>query len=329
MNNLQWIRQAKLTVETNTSNSSAQNSDVIELSDLRFRFHIQRATIQNPNQADIRIYNLSDNTSNDLMNSVSKMDLSSPKRIITIQAGYSESSIGVIFRGEIIQARRGRESQTDTYVDILAFDGDFAYTQGYVSLTIAAGSSAKDQIKAVADTLKQFGITYEESEIPSVLANNSFPRAVTYNGMAHNILRKLGLAYGFNWSIQEGKLTIVMHGDSIPGDAVVLNSETGLIGLPEQTAGGIMARCLINPGITPGCKIQIDQKSIQRQRLNLGFTPSAVEENAFRPSVAADGVYNVLSVEYDGDTRGTNWYQTITALIPGELLPSTRGIIPQ
>ncbi|MGC8165472.1 hypothetical protein ACP3WT_28400, partial [Salmonella enterica] len=57
---------------------------------------------------------------------------------IVLQAGYA-GNYGIIFDGSVKQVRRGRENQTDTYLDITAADGDSAYNFAVVNTSLAAG----------------------------------------------------------------------------------------------------------------------------------------------------------------------------------------------
>ncbi|MFC4421131.1 hypothetical protein [Cupriavidus pampae] len=77
---------------------------------------------------------------------------------IVVQAGY-EGNFGIIFDGTIKQVRRGRENQTDTYLDITAADGDSAYNFAVVNNTLSAGSTAADHVQVCTRAMVQFGVT--------------------------------------------------------------------------------------------------------------------------------------------------------------------------
>jgi len=77
---------------------------------------------------------------------------------VILQAGY-ESNYGVIFQGNIKQVLLGRESATDTYVDLVCGDGDRAYNYAVVNTTLAKGSTPLDQVNAAAQTTSPMGVT--------------------------------------------------------------------------------------------------------------------------------------------------------------------------
>ncbi|HBI8282970.1 TPA: hypothetical protein K8319_005030, partial [Escherichia coli] len=107
-------------------------------------------------------------------------------------------------------------------------------------------------------------------------------------------------------------------------EAIVLNSATGLIGMPQQTIGnGVNVRALINPNIRVNGLIQLDQASVYRTALSNNdiamvggqITDQNTDGNitlsgtTSQPaSIATDGVYIVRGIMYTGDTRGQAWY---------------------
>jgi hypothetical protein len=98
----------------------------------------------------------------------------------------------------------------------------------------------------------------------------------------------------------------------MPGEAVVLNSQTGMVGMPEQTQDGIRVQCLLNPNIKVGTRIQLNNADIQ-----LAAKDPALQGDlsfAFLPSISSDGFYRVLVNDLEGDTRGKPWYNELICL---------------
>lgn len=287
----QWIRECKLTVEGAGSE--------IDVSEMRLRFRITQDELQRPNVGDFIVTNLSDATADKIQKEGAK---------VTFSAGY-EGESRAIFKGEIIQKRKGRENPVDTYLAILATSGDKAYNFAVVNKTLAAGSTYRDQVDATLEAMKPYGIT---AGYIADLGTKKMPRGRALFGMARDRLREIALATKTSWSIQDDKLQILENDKTLPGAAIVLNSRTGMIGMPVQTIGGIMVRCLLNPTIRPGSKVQIDQASIQQAQFSPNHTAEA--QKAMIPSLATDGFYKVLVVEHHGDTRGNPFYTDIICL---------------
>lgn len=287
----QWIRKCVLSVDG--------ESGSVDLSSLRIRFKVEQNNVQRPNAARVTITNVARSTFEKIKKEGKK---------ITIEAGYEEG-FGRIFQGQIIQAIYGRENPTDTYVTIVAQSGDHAYNFSVVNKTLAAGHTFRDQVDAVLDVMKPFGITAGHI---SDLGNKKMPRARTLHGMARDVLRQIGFSTASDWSIQDDKLQILKSTDTVPGQAFILNTQTGLIGMPTQTIDGILVRCLLNPRIRPGTRIKIDQKSVQQAVFSPNYTGEVM--NSMLPSLAADGFYKVVIAEHEGDTRGTPWYTDINCI---------------
>jgi hypothetical protein len=88
-------------------------------------------------------------------------------------------------------------------------------------------------------------------------------------GMARKYMRDAADATGSSWSIQDGVAQMVPLGGYLPGEAVALTAESGLIGQPEQTNEGIKVRSLLNPRLRVGGRIKLDNRSILRFRTDL------------------------------------------------------------
>jgi hypothetical protein len=305
-NGRQFGRRANLVV-------AGIGGEGLDLSEMHFRFRVLADDQERPNTAEIRIYNLSTDT-------LKRITGKSPVEYsrVVLQAGYEDGgSFGVIFDGTIKQFRYGRESSTDTYLDILAADGDMEYNFGVCNMTLAAGSTKAERVQAIAG---QMGLS--AAAVPNTLdsTGGTLPRGKVLWGMARQHMRCA--AAGATWSIQNGKVQVVPLDGYLPGEAVVLNAQTGLIGFPEQTEQGVKARCLLNPRLRVAGLVQINNTDINRTAGAAGndFSPGQLpyDRRAGPPmlfaDVTADGFYRLYVVEYVGDTRGQDWYSDIICL---------------
>jgi len=296
----QYLRKASLIV--------GGESSALDLSNLRFAFVIRRGDIQTPNTADIRVYNSSNATSNRIMQFSPQAEFTR----VVIQAGY-EGNYGVIFDGQIKQVRHGRESQTDTYLDITAADGDSAYNYSTLSMSLAAGStSPANQVEAMLAGMAQHNV---QAGYSPDLSTNPLPRGKAIYGMTRDELRKIAKNTQTSWSIQDGKLDLIPITAYKPGDIPVLTYQTGMVGLPEQTQNGIKIKTLLNPNIKVGQAVKIDNASIQKYRYNMAINQQAQNEtDALYNKTNDDGLYYVMIADHSGDTRGNDWYTDLTCL---------------
>lgn len=313
MNQDQFLRKWSLVVADVTGNG-------IDLSELRIKFTILQSDEESPNTANIRVYNLSEAT-------VKKITSLTPVEYnrVVLQAGYQDGNFGIIFDGTIRQFRRGRENNIDSYLDILAAEGDIPFEFSYVQQPLAAGWKQSDAISAAT---KAMGLKENIVTDSNGLLGGTNPRGKVLWGLARVALRSATQSVGSTWSINNGTVQVIPLQGYLPNEAIVLNAKTGMIGVPEQTDEGIRVKCLLNPKLIIGGRIQIDNASInQLTQQGAGMagldSPLSVGQITFNSitgevqlpaSVAADGMYRVYVVEYEGDTRGNPWYANIIAL---------------
>ena len=296
-----YIRKLKLVV----GGDGGEN-----LSNMRVTFDVKQFTTQSPNNATIRVYNLAKDHASDLQKQVNEGAKSGKQVPVVLDAGY-EQNCNTIFRGDAIYARTGRENPTDTYIDFFCRDGDIGYNHGVINKTLPKGSTHRQQVDEILKVLKPFGIV--EGSIQG-LGSMKYPRAFTMFGMARDQLRRLAATIDATWSIQNGKLDIVPNdSDGKPGDAFVLNANTGLIGMPTETPNGIMVTALINPQFFVNGRVKIDEKSIQRGAFSLNWAGD-IQNSMLETLGTADGVYRILAIDWLGDTRGGPWYAYLTCI---------------
>lgn len=296
----QYIRKASLIL--------SEGNKVLDLSEMHFKFQTQQEDQESPSNCSIRVFNLSEDTA--------KAVKAEYGRVI-LQAGY-ESAYGVIFDGTIKQFRFGREPDgISTYLDILAADGDVPYNYAVMNQSLAAGSTIEQRIALATGAMGELGLQVGHVEVSEGLRGIANPRGAVLFGLARTRLRSLVRNAGATWTIQDGKIYIVPLDGFLPGEAVLLNHQTGLIGRVEQTNNGMTARCLLNPKITVGGLVKIDEASINQTIQRGGGTLLAYDKRApvmFLASTQGDGLYRVYVATYTGDTRGQDWYTDITCL---------------
>jgi hypothetical protein len=291
LNGQQFGRTCTLLV----SNSAGK---AVDLSPLRIKFAVKRSDTITPNVADIRVYNVDLDLAQFIKAEFTK---------VILQAGY-ESNYGVIFKGNIKQVILGRESATDTFIDIIAGDGDQAYNFAVVNTTLSKGSFQANQLTAAVQAMGSQGVTMGYT---GILPPEQLPRGKVMYGNARKYLRNIADSTGFGWSIQDEQVQFIKQSSYLPGIAVVLTSKTGLIGTPQQTNEGVNCKCLINPMIKIAGRIWINNTSVQQYKINLSVPNSPANIPA---PLNADGIYYVLVVEHVGDTRGQEWYSNLTTL---------------
>jgi len=368
-----WMRRFEVYLTDNQGRG-------IALSDFKVVFNINWFNDKLSRVATVTIYNLSVETNNRIMGKEFAN--------IKILAGYSgvapqpgsnsgvirevdssqdmpvdEENFGVIYNGDIRYTATGRpngnnpqENMTTRYITIQAVDGHKALLFSTVHKTLAAGYKPEDLYSLALDNYQPFGIT---NGIAPKMPLIKFPRGRAIYCKTDKLMDNIAQRLAASWQIVDNKITMVPE-DCYVYQAIELNSQTGLIGSPQQTLGaGINVRCLINPNIRVNGLIEINQAAITRALYekdhsqdvkNLkGPIVDEFEDGNWVPqdrigdkeeaerkkkekdkkkkdlpppiiypaSIAADGIYVVQSITYNGDTRGTNWYMDLMCIASG------------
>ena len=297
----QFIRFAQLAAGT------ASGEHFIDLSELQFKFIVKRGDTQTPNSANIRIYNVSRETEAALTGGPTPEFTN-----VTLIAGYQDN-YGLIFSGNIRYVMTGHENATDSFVEIVAADGDAAYNFAFVNGSLAAGSTPADEIamcqNAMAGVIPSASGGYQTA----ALSGTAQARGSVLFGMARDHMRVIAKTTGSSWSLQNNQLQVTAQTDVLPDQAIVVNSGTGMIGFPQKTIQGVQVQTLLNPQIKIGSLIKINNADINSFQFPLDnrTTPQYLEQTNQQLRTDADGLYQVLWVETFGDTRGNEWYSDI------------------
>lgn len=216
----------------------------IELGQLRIVFQVRRGDKQTPNSCDVRVYNLSQNTANQLRankNGVPEFTQ------LTLKASYGTQPLAQIFWGSITQVRLGREDQRNAYVDFTAADGDEPYNFAPSAFTLAAGATPMTPVQTIIGFMANFkfgnptkqtteGQPLTQGYMPPTLQNSTTRsiRGRVYYGNCRDELRAIADAHDCWYSIQDGQLTFIPRTGYIPEPPIVVSPSTGLIGVPAD-----------------------------------------------------------------------------------------------
>lgn len=294
----QWIRKCRLTVSSATQ--------ALDLSEFRIKFQVLQSDVETPNNAAIRVYNLSDDTIQSIRKSYTT---------VILEAGYETGNFGVIFYGTLKQFRIGRENLTDSYIDLLAADGDTNYNDTFINQTIANKNNTPRQRLDAAAQASGLPPVYGEIPLGGVL-----PRGKVLFGLPRVVMRQTTASILYTWSIQNGKIQFIPLQGYLPTEVVQINSFTGMVGYPEQTDQGIKAQTLLNPKLVIGGRIQINNADINQTLNAVGndVVPLAFNNPLAGPQRLArtsdDGLYRIFVAEHAGDTRGREWYTNIVGI---------------
>lgn len=242
---------------------------------LRCVFTVEQSLSKSPNTAKISVTNLAEQT----RAKVSKKHIET-----TLEVGYSNRS-SVIFSGKLEAAKNTRDG-VDWVTSFQSTDGGKELREKRINVSFKT-VNVGDAFKRITDSL---GIGVGNA-IEKMTGSNArgdlskFTNGLVMSGPVQRELDRLTKTYGYDWSIQNGQLQLLAPDDAIePGDAIVLSSDSGMIGSPESGEKGIVeVRSLLIPQLTPGRVVKLESRQV-------------------------NGFYRVEKTTYQGDTRGQDWY---------------------
>lgn len=212
--------------------------------------------------------------------------------VMVVMAGYEESKdmARLCCALDVIDVRV-EHKPPDVITTISAGDG--AHTTRGKKISVSYGRRTVKQI--LRDVATKMGAALQDPQLRDI-DDATYQTGFADAGMASDILDRLCGRVGATWSFQDGKLQIAPDDAPITSQAVLLSSETGLIGRPEPrhrvqsvyvpiVRPGWIVTSLLNPLIVPNGRVRL-----KSERSNV------------------DAVYRVLSVKHSGDTRGQQWY---------------------
>lgn len=238
---------------------------------------------------------------------------------------------GLIFDGDIRFTVTGKDNITDSRVLIQAIGDHEAFLYATTITTLAAGYTVADLHRATMQDFNAFGVT---QGITGDFPDTVFPRGRAIYSSTRNVMDNIAAQCKATWQLVDGQVQMVPE-DKYIHESIVLNADTGLIGMPQQTmGGGVNVRCLINPNIRINGLIQLDQASVYRATVgnsdiaqSLGRIGTSVYNGNIESdtlpskqqaaSIATDGVYIVKAIDYTGDTRGQAWYMDLMCFARG------------
>jgi hypothetical protein len=294
----QWIRKAQLLIAKKATDVSQTTTPALDLSELHFTFHVATSDLETPNNMVATVYNLDPAMIQTIVQEYDQVSLS---------AGYENANFGIIFTGTIRWFRSGRDRITDNFLEITAGDNDKGYNFGFINTTLAPDVQTATWQSVYDESVKAFGVQPDE-ESRSILAQGGivFPRGRVLFAPARVVMHELAESLKARWFVLNGVLIVIQDQSVRKGAATILGPDTGLVGQPQQTDQGIVARCLLNPSLAIGSKVVIRKELIVQTSIIKNFL--SYTDPVFIARVSPSDTYRILQIDYTGDTRGQDWY---------------------
>lgn len=268
----------------------------LAITDLRVNFSIEKSLVGYPNLANIKVYNLSEHSRN---------QIETQFKDISFSAGYNVPVS--LFKGQVINVVH-QKFGVDWITEIFSGDATKQLSESTINKTLGAGATTEQiyaELVGGLDGITQ-GIT--EGLKNCVTGKKSLLRAVQLSGSIKQWLDAIAEECGFDYSVNDGVIETTEVDKPLNDVApIIINQGSGMIGSPERTEIGVIVRTLMNPNLKLARRIQI--KAIS-QAINIGNL-------FFRkiPPVKNEGIYRIDKLTHIGDTHDNTWETKIQARV--------------
>lgn len=277
-------RRVKLDIGTEPKSGDLTASTVtaLEVTGLRVQFRIEKSLRPEPQKAQVAIWNLSES---------SRGAVVGKGLLLRLEAGYSDT-LALIYQGHTRTTDHQKQA-TDWVTKFECGTAERAIQFARVSQSFSPGALISDAAKELVRAISKDTKTAEQRL--AQLAEK-FASGYASHGNAAAELTRLLSPLGLTWSVQDDRMQILGKDEALPGQAVVLDEDHGLIGTPELGSpvikGGpslLKIRSLLDARFSPGCLVQLD-------------------------STSRKGTFKVVNLVHVGDTHGGEWYTELEAV---------------
>lgn len=246
---MKFIRRCELSLEVQPNAQGVTQGNLTIPEELTIEFEISRQSLPGSQYATFRVFNLSQKTRGLIYKDPYAL---TEYRAIQFRAGYRDDPVlPLCFNGFIMSAVSYKPSGgTEVITEIKAYDGGSAMANGFMSMTVASGSSVAQMLALMAKQLPRISGTPIIGSFPTVSK-----RGTALFGNTWGLLLEMsgGLA-----TIDNNQVKILNYNEAIEAEIPVINSESGLLGLPQRSTSKLDIEMLFEPRLTIGQITQLD-----------------------------------------------------------------------
>lgn len=236
-------RYYRLTVQLTDKNDKPTDKAIVIENPFTINFTINRSIFAEINGADIEIYNLSYDTYRELFWDYYSIG----RRTVILEAGYEKENLSVIFIGDLWSCYTAREG-TETVTRMNCLMGLKAL--GVMTDATLSGATRYEVYKKAADDMGLKLKVYSGE-------NTKFTRPVSVSGNSFGIIQKYSDQSAF---IDNNEIIVLNNEDAFKGDIIVINDNSGLLGVPEHEDAILTVRIIFEPRLVIGQIIEIQSQ---------------------------------------------------------------------
>lgn len=249
--------------------------DGSEIQKLDFRFLVESSLSKEPNTAQIRVWNMSEDR---------RQKIASKRSVpVVLQTAYSEeaNSFWTLFQGRVTKPESER-SGVDWVTTLMTDDGGQAMRSARTNISFNPGTTIQKVVETLIDNTN-----LGEGNAKKVFNQATYKNAAkeliaggVIQGNVMSILQKYANSAGIELSVQNEELLALRTNEARSDlESVVLSGKTGLVGSATYTSDGINCTALLLPQLVPGRRIK-----------------------------HRDQLYRIDVARYNGSTFENDWY---------------------
>lgn len=233
-----------------------------EFEAIDFKADIVKTVNSEPNSLSLTMFNLS-KESRDWM--------TKPGLILELTAGYKARDLqGVVFKGQI-ETVKSKRSGTEWETEFAGFDGAKTTRNAEIEKTFAAGTANKaimnELVKVLTTAPNDKTVALTRGNIDLSKVSGSINKARTLKGLAIDYYTEFCSSFNLRPQIIDGTLHTVGSNLSISNEIILLDSDSGLLGVPERTETGWLFKSLLRYDMQPGHRVQVKSEVLKSEIL--------------------------------------------------------------
>jgi hypothetical protein len=271
-----------------------EGARIITIENAKIQFEIIKSKNAKENTAKIEIYNLAP---------VTRKLITEQETLVRIFAGYAgNKGLIEIGQGDISKIKHNRD-KTEVVTEVYMAEGLRKIRDN--PLSISFSSKSKLKLGNVLDNLRTKSNNQFVFRLIDVDESKTIDNGYSDLGSLDQILNNLAIQFGFEWSVQNGIITIKGTKKSLSSEIMLLTPKNGLILHPESIKQ--VSRRLEKSSITKqGAKINSVQALLQPHL--------QVNDIIAIESQDLNGKYEIQKITHKGDTRGNDWYSDMEVI---------------
>lgn len=271
-----------------------EGAKVIAIENSKIQFEIVKSKNAKENTAKVEIYNLAPAT---------RKLITEQDALVRIFAGYTQNKgLIEIGQGDISKVKHNRD-KTEVVTEIYIAEGIRKIRDNPISISFSSKSKLK--LANVLDNLRTKSNNQFVFRLIDVDESKTIDNGYSDLGSLDQILNNLRLQFGFEWSVQNGIITIKGTKKSLANEIMLLTPKNGLILHPESVKH--VSR-------------RLEKSSITRQEKKVNSIQALLQPHLQVNDIIAiasgdlNGKYEIQKITHKGDTRGNDWYSDMEVI---------------